>query len=367
MNLTERQKEIATGLTILLAIGLGFGAGEAALRIVQMAKFGTPTTVEESVNFAIDAVTGLRLPVPGSTHGRINYNSLGFRGPELQVPKPDGALRIAYLGSSTTLDPYSSDSGSWTAVATEVLQQAVENCEIDYLNAGVAGFATDRMLRYFDGRVRQAEPDVVVVVPSDINLDLDSYMVRHGLHDGLHYRPSWLARHSVLWSKLEMNATIIKRQRAAMRSNGRDDIPVSEIVPAFDRRLRALVSAIRMNGSQPVLLMMGGQVRRGQSKSDQVEAAATDLFYMPYITIEGLLDVKDQYARVVRRVGSDLQVPVIALRSTVPADKEHYRDSSHYTPVGSAKAGRAIGEALRDLPAMRERIDRCAAARTEGS
>jgi hypothetical protein len=367
MNLTERQKEIATGLTILLAIGLGFGAGEAALRIVQMAKFGTPTTVEESVNFAIDAVTGLRLPVPGSTHGRINYNSLGFRGPELQVPKPDGALRIAYLGSSTTLDPYSSDSESWTAVATEVLQQAVENCEIDYLNAGVAGFATDRMLRYFDGRVRQAEPDVVVVVPSDINLDLDSYMVRHGLHDGLHYRPSWLARHSVLWSKLEMNATIIKRQRAAMRSNGRDDIPVSEIVPAFDRRLRALVSAIRMNGSQPVLLMMGGQVRRGQSKSDQVEAAATDLFYMPYITIEGLLDVKDQYARVVRRVGSDLQVPVIALRSTVPADKEHYRDSSHYTPVGSAKAGRAIGEALRDLPAMRERIDRCAAARTEGS
>jgi len=121
MNLTPRQKEIATGLTILLVAGLAFGAGEAALRIVQMTKFGTPTTVEESAKFAIDAVTGLRLPVPGSTHGRIHYNSLGFRGPELQVPKPHGVLRIAYLGSSTTLDPYSSDSESWTAVATEFL------------------------------------------------------------------------------------------------------------------------------------------------------------------------------------------------------------------------------------------------------
>ena len=367
MNFTERQKEVATGLTILLVTGLAFGAGEAALRIVQMAKFGTPTTVEKSANFAVDAVTGLRLPVPGSTHGRIHYNSLGFRGPELQVPKPHGALRIAYLGSSTTLDPYSSDSESWTAVATEVLRQAVENCEIDYLNAGVAGFATDRMLRYFDGRVRQAEPDVVVVVPADINLDLDRYMVRHGLHNGLHYRPSWLARHSVLWSKLEMNATIIRRQRVAMRSNGRDDIPVGEIVPAFDRRLRTLVSAIRANGSQPVLLLMGGQVRRGQSKSDQVAAAATDLFYMPYITIEGLLDIKEEYSRVVRRVGSDLHVPVIALRSTVPADKEHYRDSSHYTPLGSAMAGRAIGEALRDLPEVRDLTGRCAAIKAEGS
>jgi hypothetical protein len=367
MYMTERQKEIATGLTILLVTGLAFAASEAVLRIVQMARFGTPTTVQESENFAVDAVTGLRLPIPGSTHGRIHYNSLGFRGPELPVPKPQGILRIAYLGSSTTLDPYSSDSESWPAVATEFLRQAVETCEIDYLNAGVAGFATDRMLRYFDGRVRQTEPDVVVVLATDINFDLDRYMVRHGLHNGVHYQPSWLARHSVLWSKLEMNATILRRQRVAMRSNARDGIAVGEIAPAFDRRLRTLVSAIRANGSLPVLLVTSGQVRRGQSKSDQVAGAATDLFYMPYMTIEGLLDMRDGYNQVIRQVGSDLHVPVVAARLTVPGDKEHYRDSAHYTPAGSAIAGRATGEALRDLPEVRELIGRCAAVRTEGS
>ena len=131
-------------------------------------------------------------------------------------------------------------------------------------------------------------------------------------------------------------------------------------LPSTAEILRTLLSAIRANGSQPVLLLMGGQVRRGQSKSDQVAAAATDLFYMPYITIEGLLDIKEEYSRVVRRVGSDLHVPVIALRSTVPADKEYYRDSSHYTPLGSATAGRAIGEALRDLPEVRELTGRWA-------
>jgi hypothetical protein len=366
MHLTERQKEIATGLTILCVTGFAFATGEVTLRIVQSAKFGTPTTVERSDKFAIDPVTGLRLPVPGSRHGSIHYNSLGFRGPELRVPKPPGALRIAYLGSSTTLDAYAGNA-SWPATATKRLQQSAGNCEVDYLNAGVAGFATDRMLRYFEGRVRQTQPDVVVVLPSDVNLDLDRYMVRHGLHDGIHYSPSWLARHSVLWSKVEMNATILRRQRLALRSEARNDIQVGEVVGAFDRRLRALVRSIQVSGSQPVLLESTGQVRRGQSASEQAAAAATDLFYMPYVSIQTLLDLRDEYNRAVRRVGAALQVPVLDVRLRVPGDERHYRDSSHYTPRGAALAGRLTGEALLELPEVQRLVERCDAVRSGGS
>jgi hypothetical protein len=367
VQLTERQKEIATGLTIVGVIGFAFASGELTLRIVQSAKFGTPTTVERSGNFAKDRVTGLRLPVPGSTHGRIHYNSLGFRGPELRVPKPPGVLRIAYLGSSTTLDAYAGDDESWPAVATRLLQQSAGACEVDYLNAGVAAFATDRMLRYFEGRIRQVQPDVVVVLPTDINFDLDRYMVRRGLHSGIHYEPSWLAEHSVLWSKVEMNATILRRQRLAIRTHVRQHIPIGEVVTAFERRLRKLVSSIRANGSQPVLLESTGQVRRGQPESEQVAAAATDLFYMPYLSIENLLDLRDAYNRAVRRVGMTLEVPVVAARLGVPGDEQHYRDSSHYTPLGSVLAGRLTGEALRELPEVRDRVERCRAVRNAGS
>jgi hypothetical protein len=361
MHMTERQKEIATGLTIICVTGIIFATGEASLRIVQSAKFGTPTTVEQSAKFATDPRTGLRLPVPGSTHGRIHYNSLGFRGPEIEIPKPPGVLRIAYLGSSTTLDPYAGDLESWPALATRLLGQAAGACKVEYLNAGVAGFATDRMLRYFDGRVRQSEPDLVVVLPSDMNFDLDRYMVRHGLGNGIHYEPSWLARRSVLWSKVEMNATILRRQRLASRTNVHTDIPADAVIPAFDQRLRTLVSSIRASGSEPVLLESTGQVRRGQSRSEQVAAAATDLFYMPYLSVESLLDLRDAYNRAIRRVGEDLQVPVVASRLAVPGDEQHYRDSTHYTPLGSALAGRRTGEALRELPEVRALIDRCGA------
>jgi hypothetical protein len=361
MRLTERQKEIATGLTILVVTAGAFASGEVLLRVVQMAKFGTATTVEQSQNYRLDEPTGLRLPVPGSTHGYIHYSSLGFRGPEILVPKPDRTLRIAYLGSSTTLDAYSTDSSSWPAIATDVVRRGIRSCDVDYLNAGVAGFATDRMLRYFDGRVRQAQPDVVVVLPRDLNLDLDNYAVSHGLHDGVHVRPSWLAQHSVLWSKLEMNATILRRQRLARRTSAHPTIPAREVAPEFERRLRSLVSRIRATGPAPVLLEITGQVRRGQTRDEQVAAASTDLFYMPYVTIDDLLDLRDEYNRVIRRVGAELGVPVIGAHLDVPGDPEHFKDSLHYTPAGSALAGRAIGTALLDLDEIRQLDEQCSA------
>ena len=365
-SLTERQKEVATGLTILAVIVLGFAAGEILLRVVQMSRFGTATTVEESDKFVEDSVTGLRLPAPGSTHGRIHYNSLGFRGPELAMPKPAGTIRIAYLGNSTTLDAYAGDAESWPAVATDVVRRAVGECGVDYLNAGVAGFATDRMLQYYAGRVRQTAPDVVVVLPRDINLDLDTYVVRRGLHDGIHYRPSWLARHSVLWSKIEMNATIIQRQRAAKRAQHSTAIPAREVAAEFNGRLHALVSQIRRSGQLPVLLAVSGQVRREQSKPEQLAAAETDLFYMPYMSIAGLLELRDEYNRVIRTVGAEVGAPVIDAHLAVPGDKRHFQDSLHFTPSGSAMAGHAIGGELAELPGVQELVARCA-VRTAGN
>jgi GDSL-like Lipase/Acylhydrolase family len=365
-SLSERQKEVATGLTILAVTALTFAAGEILLRVVQMSKFGTATTVEESDKFVEDSVTGLRLPAPGSEHGRIHYNSLGFRGPELAMPKPAGTIRIAYLGNSTTLDAYAGDAESWPAVATAVVRRSAGECGVDHLNAGVAGFATDRMRRYFEGRVRQTEPDVVVVLPRDINLDLDTYVVSHGMHDGVHYRPSWLARHSVLWSKIELNATIIRRLRAAKRPKDSAAIPAHAVVAEFEPRLRALVGEIRRSGQLPVLLAVSGQVRRDQSKPEQLAAAETDLFYMPYMTIEGLLDLRDEYNRVIREVGAGMGAAVIDAHLAVPGDKRHFQDSLHFAPTGSAMAGRVIGEELVELPAIRQKIARCA-VRTEGN
>ena len=110
LTLNERQREIATGLVILaLAFG-GLGAGEAALRIMNLAKFGVADTVGKSDKYYVDPLSGLRAPRPDSVHGKARMSSLGYRSPEIAVPKPADVVRIVFLGSSTTFD---ANNGAW--------------------------------------------------------------------------------------------------------------------------------------------------------------------------------------------------------------------------------------------------------------
>jgi hypothetical protein len=91
LPLSGRKRELVTGFLVLGIMALGWGVGEALLRFVQRGQFGTAAHVERSVQFYRDQQTGLRLPVPNSTQGKIRLNSLGFRSPEIAVPKPPGS------------------------------------------------------------------------------------------------------------------------------------------------------------------------------------------------------------------------------------------------------------------------------------
>ena len=360
MLTSTRSREIATGVFIIAGVAVGFLLGEGAMRAMQEARFGAAQSVEKSSKFRIDPGTGLRLPKPGSVHGQIRYNSLGFRGPEIVQPKPPGTVRIAFLGNSTTLDAFSGEADNWAAVAARRVGEHAAPCGVDYLNAGVPGFATDRVKRYYESHIAALTPDLVVILPRDLNLDFDNYMIRRGLHDGVHYRPSWLAAHSVLWAKVEMNATIIARQRRAERSQGRDDVNPAEVVEPFAGRLQSLVDSVRASGAVPILMQMTGRVRWDQDEATRVEASATDLFYMPYSDPVTLLKIKDEYNEALRQVATRNGVSLLEQHAVVPGDAVHFRDSLHFTPVGSRFVGDRVGSEMLETREVRTVLTRCA-------
>ena len=348
LSLSLRQKELLTGLLLLGFFGGGFLAGEIGIRLMQMSKFGVERDVESSSNFFLDDATGLRLPRPNKMLGQIRINNLGFRGPDIKPLKGADVFRLGFLGSSTTYDPNSPEGRNWPERVVALLDKATIGCSVDFVNAGQPGYSTQQMLLYYETRIAQLEPDLLVVLPGDMNKDLDAQAIAAGF-DATHFEPSWLGRVSVLAAKLEKNFRVVKLQRAGHIRKGKLAVDIPPLVAAFSERLSALVEGVQANGAPMALITLGGQLRQEQSEKRQAEAAGTNLFYLPYITIQDLISVRQAYNEEIRRIASKNGVLVIGGGDEIPGDRMHYSDAMHFTPRGSeAMARRVISRLLSD-------------------
>ena len=359
--LTERKKEMLTGLFVPGLFLLGFGAGEGALQILQQASFGG-RSVETSSLYYRDEETGLRLAVPGSRHGKALISSLGFRSPEIEIPKPAGRVRLAFLGSSTTFDGYTDEESNWPHLTARILGEAIAPCEVDYVNAGLPGSSTKHMKTHFEHHVASLDPDIVVILPGDVNADADDLAALKKSHIGLHYQPSGLAKHSILWSKIEKNLQIIRLQRAAHLSLGKLDFEPEELSRPFEKRLWELVRAVQAKAPLVAVATLSGQLRRDQTPKDQVHAANTALFYMPYMSINGLLEAREEYNRVVREVGRSAGVLVIDGHDDIPGDMIHYVDSIHFSAAGSRLMAQRVAGALLASKDVQFLVNTCASS-----
>jgi len=352
-TLTLRQKEILTGLSVLLVVALGFGLGEGVIRLTQMQKFGAETTAEESPLFRRDEASGLRVPVPGARRGAISFNSHGFRSPELATPKPETTIRLAFLGSSTTYDQGPTEQ-TWPHLTVEHLKARLPGCEIDYLNAGVPGFSTASTRKYFEHHVVPHDPDVVVVLPGDLSVDADRLAIEKGISTGEHFRPSWLAERSALWFKIEKNIQVIQLQRSAHRPDGKLQFTRDEFSGEFERRLVALLDSVGEVADLTVVSTISSQLRESQSDAEQLVAANTALFFMPYMSIDGLIAARRYHNDAIRAVGRRHGAIVVDGHDETPGTTEYFLDTAHFSAAGSRLMAQRVANRLLDDPAFRD-------------
>jgi lysophospholipase L1-like esterase len=95
---------------------------------------------------------------------RKPYTSQRFKGPEVQVPKPDGVFRIMCYGDSLTDGPRRGGWPTWLhALLNRVEAQVGRNRRVEVLNAGVSGYTTHQGLRRFLQEADRYQPDLVLV------------------------------------------------------------------------------------------------------------------------------------------------------------------------------------------------------------
>ncbi|MDF1838939.1 MAG: GDSL-type esterase/lipase family protein, partial [Planctomycetota bacterium] len=103
----------------------------------------------------------------------VTINSLGFRDPERNYPKPEGVKRVVFLGDSVTWGWGVDDGERFSDLLEHRLGKGVES-----INMGVPGYGTGQQFWNLEKFGWRYQPDAVVlcVVLNDV---LEAEMIEH--------------------------------------------------------------------------------------------------------------------------------------------------------------------------------------------
>ena len=91
------------------------------------------------------------------------HNRLGYRGPEVEIPKPDGVFRIVALGGSTTYSSATPWEDAYPAQLQNILREEYGYNNVEVVNGGMPGYTSWDILANFVFRTRELEPDLVII------------------------------------------------------------------------------------------------------------------------------------------------------------------------------------------------------------
>jgi hypothetical protein len=332
---------------------LGLAGLEALVRVRQWKRYGT--TLTSYYHFTDDPETGLRIPEPGHTVGPITVNSLGFRGPEIESPKPAERVRIAFLGASTTFCAEASSlEATWPVLVLEGLAEAEPDIAFDLVNGGSGGFSVSESQLSFEKRVLPLEPDVVVFygATNDFTRDSRKAAIAAGLYEAGEDDVSAIGKYWLTYYLVEKNVRHSLRTREGAREMLRYE--PREISQGFERDLSALVRSARTHEQVVALLTFSIQMRPEQPPEARRAAAASALYYMPFLDLDGLQAGYGEYNRVIRQVARREETILIEGENDIPGDREHFADSVHFRDPGLVLHARRVLRGLLTAPEFQE-------------
>jgi lysophospholipase L1-like esterase len=348
-------RKLAISFGIFLALCL---LVEGAMRVRFYTKYGTFLRVH---TFATDPVSGLPIPVPGRDTGAIHIDSRGFRNPELEVPKPAGRVRIAFLGASTTYcAEASSNAATWPSLVVDELKKRHPGVDIDFVNAGVAGYVLENIEKNLEYRVKPLAPDVILLyeATNDLTKDTRELAQAQGVYTEHSDREDWLAEISLAWHLLEKNVLVKLRQDAGTQAGGRLKLDPAAIVPRFRARYESVVRAAQKMAPFVAVATFSQRTRRGMSAEELKASCITHFYYMPYMSVEAVIDGFESYNAAIRDVARATGACLIDGEDEIPADAAHFADSVHFTDAGCRAMTRRVVERLEASPALQALLKR---------
>jgi lysophospholipase L1-like esterase len=326
---------------------------EGFVRLRQWAKYGTATSYDSL--YKIDEASGLQTLVPGARVGKITINASGFRGPEIEMPKPPGRVRLAFIGASTTFcAEVSSDAAAWPDLVVERLHGRFPGTRFDYVNGGVPGYAVRESIVNLQHRIDPLGPDVVIIyhATNDLSGEVNQLAADQGLAVADIGPPGFLSRHFLLWELVAKNLRVLSAQKDGDLRKDRVLLDEARFGAGFERDLRELVELSQRGGRLVAMATFSTQLRVEQSTEARKRAAVSALVYMPSIGLDSLLFGYGRYNDIIRTVARERGALLIDGENAIPGDPVNFIDAVHFTDAGSRRMADRVSNALAGAPAF---------------
>ena len=269
---------------------------------------------------------------PNWTNGMTSHNSLGYRGEEFTLAKPEGTFRVAVLGGSTTYTIRVEDDNKTFTVNLERLlrnEYGYENVEI--INAGVGGYTSWESLINLQFRVLETEPDLVIVYHgvNDVHPRLRQTPYAS---DNSGYRKQWELPASKLWEQSTF-LRVILRWTALSERIGLADVVTSE---GIDKGLEPLDV---LEAHPPVYFRRNLINMVAVAQANEVDVVLSTWAHSPRLKdyassdhyIAGFVENND----VVREVAEEYRATLFDFAPLMDSDPKYWADGRHVNEEGA--------------------------------
>ncbi|HIJ84374.1 MAG TPA: SGNH/GDSL hydrolase family protein, partial [Magnetococcales bacterium] len=329
---------------------------EGGVRARQWWYYGSAETLDKA--YRDDEKNGLRVPVANYESRSTKINSMGFRGPEITVPKPEGTIRIAFIGASTTYCAEASGNDKvWPHLVWKKIQETYPDVPMDYVNAGIPGLSVTASLKDLRQRVKPLHPDIFIIyhASNDMSWETRQLAKEQGLFKKVD-ETDWLGRHSLFWFLAEKNFRLwtIQRQAQSGIDHLRDLPPTFGLT--FEKSLLELIHEAQDQGGLVAVATWSQQMRDNHTPAENLKAASSSLYYMPYMTPRLLLQGFRIYNQVITKVAQVTGSILIGGEDTIPGDPQHFNDSIHFTDAGNQRMAERVIQTLLMSETFQQRI-----------
>lgn len=293
-----------------------------------------------------------------------DVNSLGFRGEEITVPKPDDVYRIITLGGSTTYGLSLDPSEAWPARLQQTLRTDYGYDNVEVVNLGVPAYTTWHSLVNFQMRGLELEPDLVIVYHAvndavrrtDTAPDcFNGQNALRGLsNEGIwQFREPELSRSALLrYAGINLGftpnpAAVASQSMPAPNACDPSMLRVSsstihEVNTAhfFERNLRSIIGVARIHNVD-IMLSTWTYSREG------VASEPNSNYLQSYIAP---LQLTDEHNTIIRAIAAEEDILLFDLDATLPDSPDYWQvgDWFHQTRTGTTAQATLYAEYLHE-------------------